>query len=764
MRAIEAARKDLDGAVAIARPNSLRVVIRLFACILALAVMLGTSHAARGAEQTCENETVRMAQKATYLGDCRAYELVSPPSATPYLEEDRELIQGAQASADGEAIAWFSYYSVPGSDGGFFDRSTRGDTGWSTQSLVPSQTTWQGPSIENFTCTGSIAFSADLDSAVLIVGEDADALNQNGARGAGKEPEYCGNNSPSIVPNEPKGFENLFATSLQPLSYSLVDMTPSSIEPRNARFQDASADFSRIVFSENAPLTPEALAKGNLYEWFAGEDHLVSILPEGSPTEAVMADYAEPMGEIEGIPPVTKSGGTFAHAVSDSGAQIFFRASDKLYVRLHAEAAAHKGLLSPVECVTSNEACTIEIDASIVGGPGGGGRFVAANTEGSVVYFVDESGAELTSHATFLGESLYEFNVDSGQLKDLTPVTNPRVLGFSGVSEDGEYLYFASDAALVSGVSNASEPKLYVAHDGVLKFIATVGAQTAEWRNDWQSIEGQGALAAEASPNGEFLVFTTVKKLSTYNNLDKATGEDDEEVYEYDAVSESLSCVSCDPSGSRPVGSATLDDAEPLVQGPGPNRLRRNVLNDGTVFFNTPDPLVEGDTNGAVDVYEYNDGAVHLVSGGTATLPSRFYEASENGGNVFFITSQALLHSDINNGLSLYDARSDGGVVEQEKAPATCEEEVACKGAYSGSSFSTPISSTASGPGNFLGENMKRNTKMTRRQKRAKALNKCGRMRRRQARLACERRVRRAYDGVSATLPRARKAKRRALR
>ena len=48
--------------------------------------------------------------------------------------------------------------------------------------------------------------------------------------------------------------------------------------------------------------------------------------------------------------------------------------------------------------------------------------------------------------------------------------------------------------------------------------------------------------------------------------LDAVSGQPDEEVYLYDAVANRLVCVSCNPTGARPVG--VLDGDERLLVDP----------------------------------------------------------------------------------------------------------------------------------------------------------------------------------------------------
>src|SRR5262249_32647636 len=93
------------------------------------------------------------------------------------------------------------------------------------------------------------------------------------------------------------------------------------------------------------------------------------------------------------------------------------------------------------------------------------------------------------------------------------------------------------------------------------------------------------------------------------------------EIYVYDAVTGSLRCASCDPSGAPPTGDA--NDNVKLESSAGDlshtSYLNRALSADGHyVFFSSPDALVPEDTNGRYDAYEYDTQTeeVHLLSSG----------------------------------------------------------------------------------------------------------------------------------------------------
>lgn len=112
------------------------------------------------------------------------------------------------------------------------------------------------------------------------------------------------------------------------------------------------------------------------------------------------------------------------------------------------------------------------------------------------------------------------------------------------------------------------------------------------------------------------------------------------------------------------------------------------MTDDGSrIFFDTGERLVLDDANGALrDVYEYDvaSGEQHLISTGTGEAGDAYFmDASADGDNVFFLSSQAILGWDRNDDYDLYNARVLGGFPEPPAAPLLCEGEQ-CQGRLDG--------------------------------------------------------------------------------
>jgi len=240
-------------------------------------------------------------------------------------------------------------------------------------------------------------------------------------------------------------------------------------------------------------------------------------------------------------------------------------------------------------------------------------------------------------------------------------------------------------------------------------------------QGDWQADGGH--RTAEVTPDGQGLVFMSDQPLTGYDNAAQQSNNGPiDEVFVYDAPSEMLRCVSCNPSGEPPVltefnthyfdqpiggfipTSRSVAGEQPLV-----------ISEDGDkVFFDSGEPLLPTATNGWLNVYEWEragtpggscpegapgGGCVYLLSSGTDPENSYLIGADASGDNAFFVTRAQLTPADRGNeGDVVYDARVDG---VQPPAAAACEG-TGCQGVPpTPPIFATPSSVTFNGIGNF---------------------------------------------------------------
>jgi hypothetical protein len=410
-----------------------------------------------------------------------------------------------------------------------------------------------------------------------------------------------------------------------PRSYSLRQSADGALalspEEPDLRFVGASPDLSHVVFSTCAALTADATevagsegcdpSAPNLYEWDGTQLELINVLP----------------GESKGTPGalLAASGG----AVSADGSRVYFTMVEDGPLYLHEAGKPTK--LAP-ESV------------------GGGASFEVASADGAVAFFTK-------------GGSLYRY--DAG-----TETSVPLASGVEGVlgaSADGSRVYYLTATGL------------FLWHGAT----STKVAMTADPGN-YPPATG----ATRVSADGTHLAFLSDVPLTGYDNTDQNTGEPDTELFLYDASANGgagkLSCVSCNPQGLAPIGPSAIPGA--VINGAGPDGTqiyRPRALTDGgrRLFFDSSDALVSQDTNNDRDVYEYEaqgtgsctevGGCVELISSGRGQDGASFIDASEDGRDAFFLTSESLMPTDPGV-VDLYDAREGGGF-PVPPTPIPCE-------------------------------------------------------------------------------------------
>jgi WD40-like Beta Propeller Repeat len=526
-----------------------------------------------------------------------------------------------------------------------------------------------------------------------------------------------------------------------------------------------SPDFSHVLLSSPVALT--AGSSGGLYEWAAGKLTFVGNGALGAPGENA--------AKIN------------SHVISDDGSRIFINGSYE----------GVEGLL--LRDTATGE--TIRLDAPQGSGlspvPPGQANFQTASADGSRIFFT--SGLPLTEDAS--EPALYEYDLNApvgSRLTDLSVDENAgEAAGVSsvlGASEDGSYVYFAASGVLAPSASHVActvEPcatNLYVRHDGTTRFVAGLGAEDSP---DWVLSGGNG-LTARVSPNGQWLVFMSNRDLTGYDATDAVSGRPDEEVYLYDASTGKLACASCNPTGARPVGVEYGESDSGIVKADrvfppntwiaanvppwtryaleDANYQSRYLSDSGRLFFDSHDALVPQDVNGTQDVYEYEPpgsgdcsvsevtfsgtagGCVSLISSGESNEESVFLDASETGGDVFFLTASKLVAQDFDNAYDVYDARecSNGRCLEPAPvSPPPCNTGDSCKPAPTPQPaiFGSPASATFSGAGNITssaGAPAVKSKGSTRAQQLARVLKACARKKGKR-RKTCERQAHARY-------------------
>jgi hypothetical protein len=620
------------------------------------------------------------------LPDGRVYEMVSPPqknNGDVALSAPAQSVAPLQASPAGDAITYSSFAAFgeapQGSPSANQYISRRIPTGgWSTQNITP-------PDEESYLTDPLRGFSQDLSRAAVITLE------------------------PPLLPEAAVGFTNLYVmdTASEAMELATPGIPEIAVERKDycVEFTGASADFSRVIFLasgallEENPLSSFSNA-GNLYEWSAADGvRLVSILPNNKPAQPkTIRGFG--MGNGCGVRPRN----FLAGAISADGSKIFWSAGGKLYARVNGKE-------------------TFQLDLKQGGSGSGGGVFSRASSDGSTVFFIS-SNALTPGAAEGSKGDLYRYDFEAPVGSRLQNVSSGGGIGgVLGASAAGDSIYFASQAVLANnegpsgGVADPGSYNIYLWQQGEgVRFVASLSKEHAPGTSDAidssNFVVDREAHTARVTPGGD-LAFVSLGALTGYDNTDSATSKTASEVYFYDASADELRCASCNPSGARPIGASTVPTWVTPIDQP------RYLSDDGRrVFFESGDALDEHDTNGAVDVYEFElagsgdcspqsptyaadrGGCINLISSGSYKGGAGFVDASTTGDDIFIITRERLVPRDEDDNRDIYDVRVGGGEPPLPVPPVPCEGE-ACRGVATPSNPpALPASATFQGAAN----------------------------------------------------------------
>lgn len=666
---------------------------------------------------------------AVSLPDMRAYELVTPPAG----KNGGNVMTNSQrfrVAADGSAVGFASltaFGDVAGTgiatDYLSVRTATPGTNGWTTHAITPPQ---QPLSIDGIVNRGDPLYVGDYSpdagkgvfSAWSPLTDDpnvADTANlyvRDDLRRPGS------------------GTYQLLTAC--PLCAALSTPLPPFVDSNSVpAYGDASADFSSIAFESRANLTSDAPAQPagcvngsntfsclpRVYEWHDGQLLLAGQVP--SSTSATSCGGTDPPC----VPALASRGGngfgTYpAHVVSQDGSRLFFSVPSnggpergRVFMRLANGATVEVSASERTDCAGDPNCGENGVpDPAPVSFATK--RYWGAAVDGSRVVF--STSEALTDDAPVDGDrKLYVYdatkppsdphnlmliNVD----REPADVSND-VQGVIAISEDAHYVYFLSSGQLVAGQPLPDISGIYMWHDGEIAYIGqSLYDETSELL-----IGG----TARVSPDGRSLLFTS------HNGGGFAVGYDHgscqtrigvgcRELYVYSAGSQTLVCASCRPDG----GPASADAATTLVTNASASRttwhLNHALSDDGTrVFFTSGESLLPADTNGKLDVYQYDvaTGQLHLISSGTDPFDSYFMDASPDGHDVFFVTHERLVGWDTDESYDLYDARVGGGFPDPVPPAAGCSG-AACHGAPGLTPVAPRVgSSTFDGAGNAAG-------------------------------------------------------------
>jgi hypothetical protein len=490
----------------------------------------------------------------------------------------------------------------------------------------------------------------------------------------------------------------------------------------HAIFQTASANGSKVFFTDTQRLTPEANAtqtEPDLYvaELQVVEGHLSSKITDLTPQAG--ADLLLPNGQGDGVIGASED-------EEEHGSYVYFVANGALTTGAARGHCSDSGRPRP-----AGTTCNLYVrhyDASE--GEWEPAKLVAALSQ------EDLPGFDLPST-----NLLYMTSRVSPNGRYLAFMSNRRLTGYDNIDQDEKtghhadeevYLYDAYEESLACASCNPSGAR----PTGVL---------------DTKVASGEGLT----------LVVDRQESWAEHGADHWLSGS----VPGWDPIDTSRS-----PYQSRYLsdsGRLFFNSADPLVPaGTVPNEKRTKIETT-----NTHEELEVGVEN----VYEYEPGevggcdseggCVGLVSSGTSEHESAFLDASANGNDVFFLTAAQIASQDHDTNFDVYDAHvcdsESPCAPAPEAAPEKCEEE-SCQGAAPvAPSLTSPAVSPFITSGNLappkqevLGEKQaKAPTKppakpLTRAQKLAKALKACRKDKKTSKRVVCEKQARKKYGPV----------------
>ena len=462
-----------------------RVLVVVF--VGALAVGIGVVQVARA---DCVNAALRgRGVVGSELPDCRAFEQVSPVDKN--LTDVLGFPGAVEASPRGDRVSFFSLSPLPGGAGapnlepvymGVFAGG-----GWLTEGLLARAE----PGAEGQAVLG---WGRDLSRSVVAAEEPL----------LTSEPVLIvGVGDVSAVPGQTNFYVRVGTSG--PALYRLLAPGPGDVH-----FVGATVDGSRILFEDDAQLTPSAAESvSNLYEWDEGRVSLVGVLPDGlAPVKGTVAGPGGPL--IEAERGVGKTGGAAdsfytQDTITDGGVRVFFSDAGTGLVYMREPGAER----------------TVQVSA-------GEAYWRDAAPDGGYVFYTE-------------GEELYRFNVDrfesSGkpepealaEAREQLTAGAEGVPGVTGISEDGAYVYFVALGKLASNKnSNGREAvkgavNLYEWHEGVTTYAANLnGEDYTDWRGF--GFLGSGAEASTAdhgekssrvTPSGASVLFSS-RELTSY--------------------------------------------------------------------------------------------------------------------------------------------------------------------------------------------------------------------------------------------------------
>jgi hypothetical protein len=600
---------------------------------------------------SCPNEQFRVGPSAA-LPDCRAYELVTPPdlggSSVKPAEESEGVwgpaalpnLEWSLASVDGNALVWETDAVLPG------------DPSNGSNDTYVSRRAPGGWSSNRIGPPGNEVDGGASPLQYATPYSDRFVFKTFGATLPGDDGPP-GMSNTDLYRQEPDGT----------FSHVNVGSEPEAANSESVIGLDLTPDAKRIVFWDARGLMPGAVA-GTVY---ANENGLTEIVSKD--------ESGTPVAAFNGM--LSEDGSVFAFTDA---------IGEKLYIRnLDSD--------TTVEFPTESKGTYEQL---------------ALSEDGSRVVFA--TALQMGLEDQDAGLDIYEYNAATGSLTRLSAATgSPNTSGnadtcgsggcdarFLAATKDATGVYFLSPELLDGSKGIEGESNLYFRRGGETTYVTSFapGDRTLSTIYPYH----QYRLAGDEST----LLFEAKSRLTAYDSGGA------NEIYAFDPSDRQVTCVSCRPDGHVPTAAASLREAPPgfdqgYLYAASPVNLVNSDSDASHFYFQTADPLVGGDTNEDVDVYEYDAASAtpFLISGGKAALRTALWGMSTDGRDIFIATSEALTADERSAGaVKAYDARIGGGFPPPSMPQPPCQGE-GCRGGGSvGPPPAEPATSAFEGPGN----------------------------------------------------------------
>jgi hypothetical protein len=414
----------------------------------------------------CPNEALRNGRSAS-LPDCRAYELVTPEKLSRTADMTFEAgLDKTAVSSDGEHVALETsgaYFEPAPSASGTYAVFSRTSAGWTMKSIIASGLAGDGVRIwllspENLSWVALISPSESLG---LSLGTVNSTLYTGPVGGPYESLSVPRNSEPKFVG------ANAGTPSTQAFSHVFFKSNDHELLPPGPERETAEGTGAEYV---------------DLYEWTAGQLHLVNVNSEGRLLNPCGAELGE--GSLPG---------SAIDAVSADGSKIFFTSPQAHGLRGCPEPALYMR-------VDGRETVDVSEPEGVSVAPSARGRvdYDGASDAGSKVFFTTETA--LTPGAT-VGSYIYEYNTEAPARHRLTLIANeassvqresinPNVV----VSEDGSSVYYHG-TSIIAGQGTISGIWRYDTVTGTRSFVA-IPSETIGAEEPWYT-----------AYNGGFLVF-----------------------------------------------------------------------------------------------------------------------------------------------------------------------------------------------------------------------------------------------------------------